>query len=308
MSMDVNCKVCGRKIVNLTTSHLCEDGTYVGPICKGKLKEGVPSFESLLLTQEEAKEIDVKILLASSGDIPYKEKAIEREKQWKDFRNIPWDPYSGPVLESPAHPNAISSINLQELLKFKKLLRNGEDGSKFGYEEITKDHIARAVHCFLKLFKDPNLNKDQLELYNKKLGLKLLGVAPSEINDDKHSDFSNFVITSTTSAYPERALMIKVSSSGWVNFRCLNLVGNNVESSLLSDLVMVVPRAARRNNGCSNFQLISAFVVSVFVLDDPSESEALKKVFPFWNDFNSISGDKAFNFVVPENSGDSEEE
>lgn len=311
MSLDVSCKVCGRKIVNLATSHLCQDGSYVGPVCKSRLDGGgsieIPTLESLVLSESEAQAISKKIHLANY-DLSGKDSLKASEQMYKEQRNTPWDPYAGPILEAPAHPNAIASINIHELMKFNKILEDGETNPKGGYEEITEDHVARAVHCFLKLFKDPNLNREQLDLYNKKLGLKLIGVAPNTIHDEKHSDFSNFVITSTKSPCPERALMIKVSSAGWVNFRCLNLTGNDVEASYLSKCSMLVPMASRRSNGCSSFQLISAFVVSVFMLDNPEESEAFRKVYPMWRELKSISSNNHFAFHIPDSSRDDDQE
>lgn len=303
MSINVTCKVCGRKIVNLSTSHLCEDGSYVGPTCKNKTSKNLPSMDSLLLSRDEASAI-VKKLRSGTEGMGTKEAMVIHAEGWKKERNFPWEYYNGLVFEYPAHPDAIASIKIEDLVKFEPLIC-ADDKKKLGYNTISNDHISRAVHCFLKLFRDITLSKEQMDLFNKQLGIKLLGVAPSEQHDEKHEDFSNFVITSTKSPYPERAVMVSISSNGGVKFRCLNLVGDGCEVSVKSDGVGVWPSNTRRTDSCTSFKQITAFIVTVFMADKPENQASFKTFYQDWDALKSLSdpGDY-FEF---QGTGDSDE-
>lgn len=302
MTQNLHCKACSKKIHNPALAEISEDGLLTGLSCKTK-KISIPSMESLLVPIDEMKAINKKINL-TFYDLPGKETIVEGSKMYKEFRDIPWDTYSGAVLGTPSHPDAISSIDIKKLRRFDKLLEKKEKAPELGYEKLTDDHLYRAIHCFIKLFRDPNLNKEKYHLYNNILELELVGVAPNVIRDEKHADFSNFVIRSKSSLSPERAILIKVSSAGWINFRCLHLRGSKVDSSEMSNLVMISPNNFRRSDSCSNFQLVSAFVTSIFTTVDPVKTEVFKKVFPFWVDFLTVVKFNTFDFDYPPESED----
>jgi len=303
MSIEVKCSVCNRKIHNLATSHKCSDGTYVGPTCHSKLSkyEDLPQIESLLLSKEESKNKWRELVIHKRRHLSGKEFLAVCEDDYMEAGGMPWDSLRKNIFERPAHPHAIDSIDPSKLIVFNQLLANREEGPAGGFKKVDQEDISRSVHCFLKLFKDPGISKEDYELI-KSLGLKLIGVSPVWKNKEgAELGYCKFIVTSSNSPFAERAISIEIGHSGDVNFRCINMTEDGYECSLRSTLMIQVPSAKRKSGECQTYNAIKAFVLGVFATSHPEHTPGFKYFFPDWHKWKSvISGWFEFKDPGPE--------
>lgn len=295
---NAKCLDCGRAIRNLDNA-IAVSGGYVGPTCyklrgpyskplKNMLRSNYDTV-TLLKEMQDAQDNDSSL---------WKTDINQLLEERYGFSETPYYKKSGGYFGVLPHPDSYDYIDDGQVL----LLDLDDDyyvRPDSGKTRTKSDliELQRAKYCYAKMFKDPALEKTIFERYETQLGVRLYAVPNNMfVVKDKemtNKNYSEFIIASDKSPYPERFMLIQVDSNITFKFFPMMLKDGKLVRGIgsINDSADAA-RSFVRMNDPDNF----AYLAGWFMRKNPLEAEAFRTRMHLWKElhFKNKKSDRVF--------------
>jgi hypothetical protein len=284
MSGVVKCLDCGRKINNLKKA-VKVSGGYVGPTCFKLRGPYSKPLKQMLRSNYDTVELLAKTIELQDNNVDLM--GIDRDQLLEEMHGFSETPYFtqfGRYFGTLPHPDGYdyideSQVKLMDLEDAYLIKKNvGKVRTKADAVEFQ-----RAKYCFVKMFKDPALEKTIFERYESLIGVRLYGVANNAYvmrdSEQRLKNYSEFIISADNSPYPDRFLLIQIGYGSSFRFFPMMLKDGKLIRGLPSvdDTASMARSFARVDDPA-----IFAYVGAWFMRKNPLEVKEFRTRMGLW--------------------------
>lgn len=281
---EVKCLDCGRRIRNLNKA-ISVSGGYVGPTCFKLRGTYSKPLKNMLRSNYDVVELLAKTIELQDNDESLMK--IDRNQLLEDMHGFSETPYFslyGRYFGTLPHPDGYDYINDSEVklmdLPDGYLIKKDTGKVRTKADAV---ELQRAKYCYVKMFKDPALEKSIFERYESLLGIRLYGVPNNAFvmkdGEQNLKNYSEFIISADKSPYPERFLLVQVGYAQSFRFFPMMLKDGKLVRGLPSrEDSGGMARSFARMVDPDNFEFIAGW----FMRKNPLEAAAFRTRMGLW--------------------------